>query len=59
MVLAPVVIDKRYLNMLVIPEQYQRAGFARDRVDGVVYALDEFPELDKPRHRIEVVVDRW
>ncbi|HEY5152427.1 MAG TPA: excinuclease ABC subunit UvrA, partial [Candidatus Saccharimonadales bacterium] len=42
-----------------IPEQYQRAGFARVRVDGVVYALDEFPTLDKAyRHRIEVVVDR-
>ena len=28
-------------------------------MDGVVYALDEFPELDKAyRHRIEVVVDR-
>src|SRR6185437_9467699 len=28
-------------------------------VDSVVYALDEFPELDKAkRHRIEIVVDR-
>ncbi|HEY5442100.1 MAG TPA: excinuclease ABC subunit UvrA, partial [Candidatus Saccharimonadales bacterium] len=58
MVLAPVVIDKKGAFEHV-PEQYQRAGFARVRVDGVVYALDEFPELDKAyRHRIEVVVDR-
>ena len=58
MVLAPVVIDKKGA-FEHIPEQYQRAGFARARVDGVVYALDEFPELDKSyRHRIEVVVDR-
>ena len=58
MVLAPVVIDKKGA-FEHIPEQYQRAGFARVRVDGVVYALDEFPELDKKyRHRIEVVVDR-
>ena len=58
MVLAPVVIDKKGA-FEHIPEQYQRAGFARVRVDGVVYALDEFPELDKSyRHRIEVVVDR-
>ncbi len=58
MVLAPVVIDKKGA-FEHIPEQYQRAGFARARVDGVVYALDEFPELDKAkRHRIEVVVDR-
>jgi excinuclease ABC subunit A len=58
MVLAPVVIDKKGA-FEHIPEQFQRAGFARARVDGVVYALDEFPELDKAkRHRIEVVVDR-
>ena len=58
MVLAPVVIDKKGA-FEHIPEQYQRAGFARVRVDGVVYALDEFPKLDKNyRHRIEVVADR-
>ena len=58
MVLAPVVIDKKGA-FEHIPEQYQRAGFARVRVDGVVYALDEFPQLDKAyRHRIEIVVDR-
>ena len=58
MVLAPVVIDKKGA-FEHIPEQYTRAGFARARVDGVVYALDEFPELDKAkRHRIEIVVDR-
>lgn len=58
MILAPVVIDKKGA-FEHIPEQYQRAGFARVRVDGVVYALDEFPDLDKAyRHHIEVVVDR-
>jgi excinuclease ABC subunit A len=58
MILAPVVIDKKGA-FEHIPEQYSRAGFARVRVDGVVYALDEFPELDKNyKHSIEVVVDR-
>ena len=58
MILAPVVIDKKGA-FEHIPEQYQRAGFARARVDGVVYALEEFPELDKAKkHRIEVVIDR-
>lgn len=58
MILAPVVIDKKGA-FEHIPEQYQRAGFARVRVDGVVYALDEFPQLDKNyRHAIEVIVDR-
>lgn len=58
LILAPVVLDKKGA-FEHIPEQFQRAGFARVRVDGVVYALDEFPELDKNyRHTIEVVVDR-
>ncbi|HEY5668056.1 MAG TPA: excinuclease ABC subunit UvrA, partial [Candidatus Saccharimonadales bacterium] len=58
MILAPVVTDKKGAFEHV-PEQYMRAGFARARVDGVVYALDEFPELDKNyKHTIEVVIDR-
>jgi excinuclease ABC subunit A len=58
MILAPVVIDKKGA-FEHIPEQYRRAGFARVRVDSIVYALDEFPELDKNyRHTIEVVADR-
>ncbi len=58
MVLAPVVVDKKGA-FEHIPEQYMRAGFARVRVDGVVYALDEFPELDKNvRHNIQIIVDR-
>ncbi len=57
-ILAPVVMDKKGA-FEHIPEQYSRAGFARARVDGVVYALDEFPRLDKNiRHKIEIVVDR-
>ncbi len=58
MILAPIVIDKKGA-FEHIPEQYMRAGFARVRVDGVVYSLDEFPELDKKyKHTIEIVVDR-
>ncbi len=58
MILAPVVVDKKGA-FEHIPEQYLRAGFARSRVDGVVYALDEFPVLDKNfKHNIEIVVDR-
>ena len=58
MLLAPVVMDKKGA-FEHISEQYSRAGFARVRVDGIVYALDEFPELDKNyKHTIEVVVDR-
>ncbi len=58
LILAPIVKDKKG-EFAHVPEQYSRAGFARARVDGVVYALDEFPELDKKyKHNIEIVVDR-
>jgi excinuclease ABC subunit A len=58
MILAPVIEDKKGA-FEHIPEQYSRAGYARARVDGVVYALDEFPELDKNyKHKIEIVADR-
>ena len=58
MILAPVVIDKKG-EFAHIPEQYSRSGFARARVDGVIYALDEWPELDKKyKHTIDIVVDR-
>jgi excinuclease ABC subunit A len=58
MILAPIVVDKKGA-FEHIPEQYLRAGFARARIDEVVYALDEFPSLDKNyKHTIEVVVDR-
>lgn len=58
MLLAPIVQSKKG-EFAHVPEQYRRLGFARARVDGVVYSLDEFPELDKKyKHDIEIVVDR-
>ncbi len=57
-ILAPIVNDKKGA-FEHIKEQYLRVGFARARIDGIIYALDEFPELDKNyRHNIEIVVDR-
>lgn len=42
-----------------VPEQYMSRGYARARVDGVVYALDEWPDIDKKlKHDVELVVDR-
>jgi len=58
MILAPIVKSKKG-EFAHVPEQYRRLGFARARVDGVVYSLDEFPDLDKKyKHDIEIVVDR-
>ncbi len=58
MLLAPIVQDKKG-EFAHVSEQYGRMGYARARVDGVIYALDEFPELDKKfKHTIEIIVDR-
>lgn len=58
MILAPLFKAKKG-EFSHIPEKYSRMGFARARVDGIVYSLDEFPELDKNfKHDIEIVVDR-
>jgi excinuclease ABC subunit A len=58
LILAPIVKSKKG-EFAHIPEQYKRVGFARARIDGIIYVLDEFPELDKNyKHDIEIVVDR-
>jgi excinuclease ABC subunit A len=58
MVLAPIAKSKKG-EFAHVPEQYRRLGYARVRVDGVIYSLDEFPDLDKKyKHDIELVVDR-
>jgi excinuclease ABC subunit A len=57
-VLAPVARERKgeYAQLFT---DLQSKGFARVRVDGTVYPLDELPELRRQeRHTIEVVVDR-
>ena len=57
--LTPIVSQKKG-EFLHIPEQYSAKGFSRIRVDGIIYALDEFPELNKnERHDLDLVVDRF
>jgi len=59
MLLAPIVQQKKG-EFQHISEQFTQKGFSRVRVDGIVYALDEFPELEKNvKHDIEIVVDRF
>ncbi len=59
MLLAPIVSQKKG-SFQHVSEQYQAKGFSRVRIDGIIYALDEFPDLNKnDRHDIEVVVDRF
>ena len=59
MIMAPIVSQKKG-SFSHIGDQYLAKGFARARVDGIIYALDEWPELDKNlRHDIEIIVDRF
>ena len=56
--LAPVVRGRKgeYRKELA---EWQKAGFARVRIDGEIHDIDEAPALDKKyKHDIEVVVDR-
>jgi len=59
MLLAPLISHKKG-TFAHIPDQYRAKGFSRVRVDGIVYDLDEFPDLDKNlRHDIELIVNRF
>ena len=59
MLLAPVIRDRKGVNLNLVADLKQQ-GFIRARVDGVVYELDDIPELDaKKKHNIDVVVDRF
>ena len=56
--LAPVVKGKKGAQLDVFAA-LKRNGFARVKVDGETYLLDEVPELDKKKaHNIDVVIDR-
>ncbi|MBQ6136558.1 MAG: excinuclease ABC subunit UvrA [Kiritimatiellae bacterium] len=56
--LAPVVKGKKGRHEDVLAA-LGRSGFARVRVDGAVFPIEETPELDRKKaHSIDVVVDR-
>ena len=58
MVLSPVIRGKKGEHVKVF-EEARKSGFARVRVDGELYRLEEVPALDKKKkHSIEIVVDR-
>ena len=55
---APVVKGKKGRHEETLAE-VKRQGFARVRIDGTMYPIEEAPELDKKKsHNIDVVVDR-
>lgn len=61
LILAPLVRDRKGEHRQVFKD-VRTAGYARVRVDGVVYTLDEAEDLSLDRmrrHTVEVVVDRY
>ena len=58
MVMAPIVRGKKGEHLGVY-EDLKAEGFVRVKINGVMYALDEFPSLNKnQKHDISAIVDR-
>ncbi len=58
MMMAPAVSGKKGLHEKIFDDA-RKGGYARVRVDGFLYPLDEVPTLDKAKkHNIDIVVDR-
>jgi excinuclease ABC subunit A len=58
LILAPIIRGRKGTYQAVLDE-IRKAGFARVRVDGTVYSLDDEISLDRYKiHTIEAVVDR-
>lgn len=58
MVLAPVIRGKKGEHHAVY-EDLRKAGYVRVKVDGEIYPIEEFPELEKnKKHDISAVIDR-
>ncbi len=61
LILAPLVRDRKGEHKQILRDA-RSAGFARVRVDGAVYTIDDAEELvldRQRRHTVEVVVDRY
>lgn len=57
-ILAPIVNDQKGEFRHLVNE-FKKAGFSRIRIDGLIYELDEFPNLDRhKKHTIEIAIDR-
>jgi excinuclease ABC subunit A len=58
MILAPLVRGRRGQHKEVVA-QIRKAGFVRARIDGMVYELEQVPELEARKvHHMDAVVDR-
>ena len=58
MILSPVIRGKKGEH-LAIYEDLRKSGYVRAKVNGIVYPIEEFPDLEKnKKHNISAVIDR-
>ena len=58
MLIAPVIRGKKGEHLAVY-DSLRKSGYVRVKVDGVIYPIEEFPELEKnKKHDISAVIDR-
>ncbi len=58
MIMAPIIRDKKGEHLGVY-EDLRKSGYVRIKVNGAVYPIEEFPELEKnKKHNISAVIDR-
>ncbi|MDO5851492.1 MAG: excinuclease ABC subunit UvrA [Methanobacteriaceae archaeon] len=57
-ILAPIVKNRKGEHKKLL-EEYQKKGFARVRIDGIIFSLEDDIQLKKNiKHTIEIVIDR-
>ena len=58
MIMAPIIRDKKGEHQGVY-EDLRKSGYVRVKINGKVYPIEEFPELEKnKKHNISAVIDR-
>ena len=58
MIMAPVIRGKKGEHLAVY-EDLRKSGYVRIKVNGVIYPIEEFPDLEKnKKHDISAVIDR-
>ena len=58
MILSPLIRGKKGEH-LSIYEDLRKSGYVRVKVNGTIYPIEEFPELEKnKKHDISAVIDR-
>ncbi|MBT7296031.1 excinuclease ABC subunit UvrA, partial [Candidatus Woesearchaeota archaeon] len=58
MILSPIIIAKKGTYEKLF-ETYKKKGYTKVRVNGIIYDIDETPELERyKKHNIDIIIDR-